>query len=135
MLVEIRVPRDRAGAAGHYEKFTRRANDWAIVAVAAVGGRVALANMGATPLRARATEAALAGGRVDRRRRRARRPRAPSPVEDMHADRDYRRHLARVLTARALTPPGVTAAQPPSARASTSSPSNTSPVSTNPYLR
>ena len=50
----------RAGWA--YEKFTRRANDWAIVAVAVVDGRVALVNMGPTPLRASATEAALADG-------------------------------------------------------------------------
>ena len=61
MLVEVRVP--RTGPTGaHYEKFTRRANDWAIVAVATVGGRVALANMASTPLRATATEPALADG-------------------------------------------------------------------------
>jgi carbon-monoxide dehydrogenase medium subunit len=46
----------------HYQKFTRRANDWAIVAVATVADRVALANMGNRPLRAGATEAALAAG-------------------------------------------------------------------------
>ncbi len=61
LLVEIRLP--RTGPSGwHYEKFTRRANDWAIVGVATVAGRVALANMGPTPLRATATEAALAAG-------------------------------------------------------------------------
>ena len=61
LIVEIRVP--RTGEAGWaYEKFTRRANDWAIVAVAVVDGRVGLVNMGPTPLRASATEAALAGG-------------------------------------------------------------------------
>jgi molybdopterin-dependent oxidoreductase-like protein len=58
MLVEIRVP--ATGATGaHYEKFVRRANDWAIVAVATVGGHVALANMANKPLRATATEQAL----------------------------------------------------------------------------
>ncbi|HKN98912.1 MAG TPA: FAD binding domain-containing protein, partial [Pseudonocardiaceae bacterium] len=42
MLVEVRVP--RTGPNGwHYSKFVRRANDWAIVAVATVAGRVALA--------------------------------------------------------------------------------------------
>ena len=41
--------------------------------VAACDGRVALANMGATPLRAGATEQALADGASDRGRRRARR--------------------------------------------------------------
>ena len=101
MIVEIRVPRT-GPAAGRYEKFTRRANDWAIVAVATVGGRVALANMGSTPLRASATEAALAAG--PRSRRPPRWPtRARSPGADMHAQPDYRRHLARLLTRRALT--------------------------------
>jgi hypothetical protein len=61
ILVEVRVP--RVGSAGWgYEKFINRANDWAIVAVAVVDGRVALANMGETPLRATATEQALASG-------------------------------------------------------------------------
>src|SRR4051794_41678779 len=61
MIVELRVP--RTGAAGWgYEKFTRRANDWPIVAVAAVPGRVALANMAGSVVRAGATEEALAGG-------------------------------------------------------------------------
>ena len=44
LLVEIRVP--RSGQAGWgYQKFVRRANDWAIVAAAAVDGRIALAGM------------------------------------------------------------------------------------------
>jgi aerobic carbon-monoxide dehydrogenase medium subunit len=100
VMVEIRVP--RTGPTGwHYEKFTRRANDWAIVAVATVAGRVGLANMASRPLRAAATEAALADGAsiaaaadlaAD----------GTEPVEDMHATPDYRRHLARVLTRRSL---------------------------------
>jgi aerobic carbon-monoxide dehydrogenase medium subunit len=100
LVVEVRVP--RTGPAGWaYEKFTRRANDWPIVAVAAVQGRVALANMAGTVVRARATEEALAGGAsvaeaadlADR---------GTSPSSDMHADGEYRRHLARLLTRRAL---------------------------------
>jgi carbon-monoxide dehydrogenase medium subunit len=101
MLVEVRVP--RVGSAGWgYEKFVNRANDWAIVAVAAVDGRVALANMGETPLRATATEQALASGAgpADAALSAAE---GTAPIEDMHADRDYRRHLATVLTERALT--------------------------------
>jgi aerobic carbon-monoxide dehydrogenase medium subunit len=55
LIVEIRVP--RTGSAGWaYEKFTRRANDWPIVAAAAVDGRVALANMAGSVVRATATE-------------------------------------------------------------------------------
>ena len=53
MLVEMRVSARSRAAGWAYEKFIRRANDWAIVAVAVSGGRVALANMGPTPLRAR----------------------------------------------------------------------------------
>lgn len=100
VIVEIRTP--RTGAAGWgYEKFTRRGNDWPIVAAAAVDGRVALANMGGSVARAHATEQSLADGRsiadaallADQ---------GLEPSSDMHADTDYRRHLARVLTRRAL---------------------------------
>jgi carbon-monoxide dehydrogenase medium subunit len=104
MLTEIRVP--KTGPNGFdYQKFNRRAQDWAIVgAVAAtVGGgrRVALVNMGATPVRARAVETALAQGAspaeaaehaVD----------DADPGDDLNASVEYRRHLARVLTRRAL---------------------------------
>ena len=57
--------------------------------------------MGSTPLRATATEAALAGGAsiVDAASLAAD---GTEPVEDMHADRAYRQHLARVLTRRSL---------------------------------
>jgi carbon-monoxide dehydrogenase medium subunit len=100
VLVEIRVP--RTGPTGwHYEKFTRRANDWAIVAVATVAGRVALANMGSRPLRATATENALANG-ASLPEAAALAAEGTEPVEDMHADQEYRRHLARVLTRRSL---------------------------------
>jgi carbon-monoxide dehydrogenase medium subunit len=100
MLVEIRVPRTGPNGA-HYEKFTRRANDWAIVAVATVAGRVALVNMGSVPVRAEATEAALADG-ASIEDAAAVVAQGTNPVEDMHADAEYRRHLARVLTRRAL---------------------------------
>jgi carbon-monoxide dehydrogenase medium subunit len=105
MLVEVRVPRV-GGAGWGYEKFTRRSNDWAIVAVAAVDGRVALANMGETPLRATATEQALASGATpaDAASSAAE---GTAPIEDMHADREYRRHLATVLTERALITAGL----------------------------
>ena len=101
LLVEVRVPRV-SGAGWAYEKFTRRANDWSIVAVAAVDGRVALANMGETPLRATATEQALASGASPGDAAQAAAD-GTFPVEDMHADRAFRAHLARVLTERALT--------------------------------
>lgn len=114
LIVEVRVPRtgarsDGASAGGStsargwaYEKFTRRANDWAIVAVAAVGGRVGLVNMGSTPLRASATEAALAGG-ASIGEAAALADQGTDPTADLTATKEFRRHLARVLTKRALT--------------------------------
>ena len=101
LLVEVRVP--RTGAAGWaYEKFTRRANDWAIVAVAVVDGRVGLVNMGPTPLRASATEAALAGG-ASIAEAAALADQDTDPPADLAGNQEYRRHLARLLTRRALT--------------------------------
>jgi aerobic carbon-monoxide dehydrogenase medium subunit len=49
ILAAVRVPR-RPGVPWGYQKFVRRANDWAIVGVAAIDGRIALANMGPVPL-------------------------------------------------------------------------------------
>ncbi len=100
MLTAVRVPA-RPGAPWGYQKFVRRSNDWAIVGVAAVDGRVALANMGPTPLRATAAEEALAGGASPAEAAQHAAD-GTSPGEDMHADREYRRHLAKVLTRRAL---------------------------------
>jgi carbon-monoxide dehydrogenase medium subunit len=100
MVVELRVPRT-GGLGFGYEKFTRRENDWPIVAAAAVDGRVALANMAGTVVRATATEEALAAG-ASIAEAAALADQGTSPVADMHADADYRRHLARLLTRRAL---------------------------------
>ena len=100
LIAAVRVPRRPAVPWG-YQKFVRRANDWAIVGVATIDGRVALANMGPTPLRARATEGALADGAGPAEAAELA-AEATEPGEDVHAGRDYRRHLARVLTRRAL---------------------------------
>ncbi len=100
LLTAVRVPR-RPGVPWGYQKFVRRANDWAIVGAAAVAGRIALANMGPVPVRARAAEEALAGG-ASAAEAAALAAEGTSPGEDMHADRGYREHLARVLTERAL---------------------------------
>ncbi|HLM03865.1 MAG TPA: xanthine dehydrogenase family protein subunit M [Blastococcus sp.] len=100
VIVEVRVP--RTGSAGWgYEKFTRRANDWPIVAAAAVEGRVAVANMAGAVVRATATEEALARG-ASLEEAAALADEGTSPSSDMHADPEYRRHLARLLTRRAL---------------------------------
>ncbi|WP_433251760.1 FAD binding domain-containing protein [Streptosporangium sp. CA-135522] len=129
VLLGVRVPKLGPGWGFHYEKFHRTAQAWAIVGVAAAvrrdGGiigeaRIALTNMGPTPVRARAVEDALRGlssaptggdgaqpaggdgahdpvrdacGQADS---------GTSPPADLHAKPDYRRHLARVLTHRAV---------------------------------
>jgi aerobic carbon-monoxide dehydrogenase medium subunit len=100
MLTAVRIRRI-PGRPWGYQKFVRRANDWAIVGVATVDGRIALANMGARPLRAAEAEQALAAG-ASATEAAALAAEGTSPGEDMHADREYRRHLARVLTRRAL---------------------------------
>jgi carbon-monoxide dehydrogenase medium subunit len=103
LLTEIRVPKPAAGARGWaFQKFTQRAIDWAIVGVAVQGGRVSLVNMGGTPLRAAAVEAALAGG-ASPADAAAHAAEGTSAAADIRASREYREHLARVLTSRALT--------------------------------
>jgi carbon-monoxide dehydrogenase medium subunit len=107
LLTEVRIPLGVSGWG--YEKFTRRAIDWATVAVAAVrrGSQtsVALANMGATVLRASAVETALAGGAaVGEAAQHA--DEGTEPGSDVTASAEYRRHLARVLTGRALAAAG-----------------------------
>jgi carbon-monoxide dehydrogenase medium subunit len=100
LLTAVRVPR-RPGVPWGYQKFVRRANDWAIVGAAAIDGRIALANMASTPLRARAAEQAIEGG-ASPAEAAALAADGTSPGEDIHADREFRQHLARVLTRRAL---------------------------------
>ena len=109
MLTEIRVPK-MGGAGWSYQKFNRRAIDWAIVGVAAVhhggaGTGVALVNMGSTPLRATAVEEALAGG-APAAEAAERAGDATEPPSDLNAGPDFRRHLARVLVRRALDAAG-----------------------------
>jgi aerobic carbon-monoxide dehydrogenase medium subunit len=101
MIVEVRCPRVPDAPWG-YEKFTRRASDWPIVAVAAHQGRVALANSADTVIRARATEQALAEGAAPADAA-ALADTEARPAADMHGGVEYRRHLIRTLTERALT--------------------------------
>ncbi|MFG1907889.1 FAD binding domain-containing protein [Kribbella sp. NPDC048928] len=113
LLVEVRVPK-YTGWGAHYEKFNRVAQGWSIVSVAAAvrleGGsiaeaRVGLGNMGATPVRATAVEAALVGQPATAdavREAAARAADGTSPVSDINGDGEYRRHLATVLTRRAV---------------------------------
>ncbi len=100
LIAAARVPR-RPGQPWGYQKFVRRANDWAIVGAAAIDGRIALANMGPVPLRARAAEQALADGASAAEAAELAAD-GTEPGEDVHANREFRQHLARVLTRRAL---------------------------------
>jgi aerobic carbon-monoxide dehydrogenase medium subunit len=104
LLTEIRLPK-MGGAGWSFQKFNRRAQDWAIVGVAAVGaqagGGMALINMAATPVRASAVEEAVSAGAtpVDAASHASD---GLDPPTDLNASADYRRHLARVLVRRAL---------------------------------
>jgi aerobic carbon-monoxide dehydrogenase medium subunit len=101
LLTEIQVPKPANPAAWSFQKFNKRAIDFAMVGVAVQGTSVALVNMGSTPLRAAAVESALASGAspADAAAHAAEGTNAGS---DIHASKAYREHLARVLVRRAL---------------------------------
>ncbi len=113
VLTSVNVPA-MDGYGWGYEKFTRRAEDWAMVGVVALvkasGGvcedvRIGLTHMASTPLRATAAEDALRGGPLDAERIAAAAEQAADGTEppgDANATPDYKRHLARVLARRAL---------------------------------
>ena len=84
-----------------YQKFTKRAIDWAIVGVAVQGDNVALVNMAQTPVRAGLVERALAAG-SDPAGAAAHVGDDTSPADDINGSGDYRKHLARVLVLRAI---------------------------------
>jgi carbon-monoxide dehydrogenase medium subunit len=114
ILTGIRIPKLGDGWSAHYEKFNRVAQAWSIVGVAAAvkrsngsiaEARIGLTNMGSTPLRAAAVEAALAGADASveavtaASASAAEGTNAPS---DLAAQPDYRNHLVTVLTKRAV---------------------------------
>lgn len=104
LLIAIRIPK-HTGWGGAYEKFVRVSHQWSIVAVAAMTrdgeAKVALTNMGSTPLRASAVESALAGG-ASVEDAAAKAAEGTNPPSDLNGDSQYRAHLATVLTRRAL---------------------------------
>lgn len=111
ILTEIRVP-FYDGWGSRYEKFTRVAQQWSIVAVAATvrtdGDRIAearigLTNMGSSPVRPAATEQELVGCRAeDVADACASVAEGTDPPSDVNGDADYRKHLAEILTRRAV---------------------------------
>ena len=108
MLTEIRVPKMN-GAGWSFQKFNRRAQDWAIVGVAAWrrgnDSGVALVNMGQTPILASSVSSALSGGAsvADAAEQAVA---EASPSADNNASVEYRSHLAKVLVRRALEQAG-----------------------------
>jgi carbon-monoxide dehydrogenase medium subunit len=112
VLTEIRVPKLGPNTGWSYKKFNRRAQDWAVVGVAAVveksngsisSASIGLTNMGSTPLRATATEGALSGADTSSVAEAASSAaEGTSPASDIAASAEYRRHLAQVLTRRAV---------------------------------
>jgi carbon-monoxide dehydrogenase medium subunit len=104
MLTEIRVPKMN-GAGWSFQKFNRRAQDWAIVGVAAwrrgSESGVALVNMGSTPVLATSVASAIASGAsvADAAQKASA---EAEPQSDLNATSDYRKHLASVLVRRAL---------------------------------
>ena len=103
VLTEIRVP--RAADGWSFVKFNRRAQDWALVGVSAVRAdgavRVALTNMGLTPLRAIGVEEEIAAG-SDPAAASLRADEGTAPPDDAFASAEYRRALVKVLVKRAL---------------------------------
>ncbi|HXO08416.1 MAG TPA: xanthine dehydrogenase family protein subunit M [Solirubrobacteraceae bacterium] len=113
VLTEVRVnPLDGYGYA--YQKFNRRSEDWAMVAVSAVvkatdgtceDVRIGLTNMAEVPRRATAVEEALRGQELSPEniaKAAEQAAEGTQPPADLNASADYKRHLARVLCKRAL---------------------------------
>jgi carbon-monoxide dehydrogenase medium subunit len=111
IVTQVKMP-TLPGYGFAYDKFTRRAEDWAMVGVCALvkrsngvieDVRVAFTNMAAVPIRAEAVESALRGQGVDAIASASEHAaEGTDPPGDLNATPDYKRHLARVLTRRAL---------------------------------
>lgn len=113
ILTQVRIPK-KTGWLSDYQKFTRVAQQWSIVGVAATfrvesgtiaEARIGLTNMGSVPLRAGNVERALVGCALEEgaiTRATASAGDGTNPPTDINGDADYRRHLASVLTKRAI---------------------------------
>jgi aerobic carbon-monoxide dehydrogenase medium subunit len=115
ILTEIRIPAAQARSRGAYVKFERKVGDFATAGAAAqvalgAGGEIAragigLTNSGLTPVRAAEAEKFLAGKKPDAATI-AEAAKLAGAASDPSADRrgtvEYKKEMARVLTARAL---------------------------------
>ncbi|MEJ6511916.1 MAG: xanthine dehydrogenase family protein subunit M [Actinomycetota bacterium] len=109
LLIEVRIPKlDTQGWS--FQKFNRRAQDWAIVGVATVRANgstgVGLVNMGSTPLLASAVMDAVKSG-ANAADAAALANEGTEAQSDINASSEYREHLARVLVRRSLEESGL----------------------------
>ncbi len=114
IITEVRFPVLGEGSGSSFQEVARRHGDFALagvgLAVTLRDGRcsaahIALTGVGLTPVKPREVEAALVGTDLaDEVIERAARDVGASlrPSSDLHADADFRVHLATVLTERAL---------------------------------
>ena len=115
ILTEIRIPAPPANSGGAYVKLERKVGDYAVAGSAvqlalADDGTVAsagigLTNLGIAPIRATAAEAALTGqAPTDDAIAAAAQAAADAtePIPDRRGSIEYKRNMARVLTARAI---------------------------------
>jgi carbon-monoxide dehydrogenase medium subunit len=114
ILTQIRVPIPAAGSGSAYQKLKRKTGDFATAATAVVlqmkGNTVAkvsiaLTNVGATPLKARAAEEALIGKQINDASLNEAARLAMSicdPMPDQRGDVDFKRAMCGEMTRRAL---------------------------------
>jgi carbon-monoxide dehydrogenase medium subunit len=114
LVVEVRMRASPPAAGWAFEEVARRRGDFAMVAVAAMLAvsdslvedvRLAYLSMGPTPVRAPVAEAWLRGQPAESGAFAQAAEMAMAelqPVDDLHASRKYRVHVARTLTRRAL---------------------------------
>ncbi len=115
LLAELRLPVPPSGTGAAFQRNTpRKQMDIAVVGVAVAltlsgdtieGARVALGAVAPTPLRATDAEGTLQGQTAnDETFARAAEAavKASSPITDLRASAEYRRHLVKVMTARLL---------------------------------
>ena len=109
MLTQIKVP-SVPDAKWSFQKFNRRAQDWAIVGASVLVNNdqsgVSLVNMHSTPFRATAVEEAIASG-ANAKEASEQAAIGTEPTSDINASVDYRKHLARVLVKRGLEGAGL----------------------------